>query len=86
MEGRVYVCSFFLKKKLFNFWLCWIFVAACRLSVVVVSGGYSLVLCGLLTVMLLLLQSPDSRCVDFVVCGLSCPEACGIFPNQPLDR
>ena len=61
---------FFKKKKLFTFWLCWIFVAACRLSVVV-SGGCSLVvLCGLLTVMLLLLQSPDSRCVDFSSCGL----------------
>ena len=25
------------------FWLCWIFVAACGLSLVVASGGYSLV-------------------------------------------
>ena len=46
---------FFKKKRSFDFWLCWVFVAACRLSVVVVSGGYSLaVLCGLLTVLLLL--------------------------------
>ena len=31
-------------KKLFNyyFWLCWVFVAAHRLSLVVASGGYSL--------------------------------------------
>ena len=26
---------------LFNFWLCWVFVAACGLSLVVASGGYS---------------------------------------------
>ena len=25
------------------FWLCWVFVAACGLSLVMVSGGYSLV-------------------------------------------
>ena len=25
------------------FWLCWVLVAACRLSLVVASGGYSLV-------------------------------------------
>ena len=34
--------SFFF-KKLANtyFWQCWVFVALCRLSVVVASGGYS---------------------------------------------
>ena len=36
---------------LFNFWLCWVFIAARRLSLVAVSGGYSLVaLRGLLIV------------------------------------
>ena len=25
------------------FWLCWVFIAACGLSLVVASGGYSLV-------------------------------------------
>ena len=25
------------------FWLCWVFVVACRLSLVVARGGYSLV-------------------------------------------
>ena len=31
------------------FWLCWVFVAVIRLSLVVASGGYSLaVVCGLL--------------------------------------
>ena len=35
-----FVCSFSLKKK--YFWLCWVFVALCGLSLVAVSGGYSL--------------------------------------------
>ena len=68
MEGRVCVCSF-NKTMLLTFWLCWISVAACRVSVVAASGGCSLVaLCGLLTVVLQ--QSPDSKCVDFSSCGL----------------
>ena len=28
---------------IYLFWLCWVFVAVCRLSLVVGSGGYSLV-------------------------------------------
>ena len=41
---------FFLFLCLFiYFWLCWVFVAACRLSPVAASGGYSSVgVCGLL--------------------------------------
>ena len=36
-------CSFsdHLNIYLFNFWLCWVFVVALRLSLVAVSGGYS---------------------------------------------
>ena len=30
-------------KLLIYFWLFWVFVAACRLSLVVVSGGYALI-------------------------------------------
>ena len=30
------------------FWLCWVFVAACGLSLGAVSGGYSVDVCGLL--------------------------------------
>ena len=40
-----------LKKKNIYFWLCWVFIAVHRLSLV-------------------------------VVCGLCCPTACGIFPDQ----
>ena len=47
-EGVRNGCSFFLFFKnlfiyAFNFWLCWVFVAGCRLSLVVVSGSYSLI-------------------------------------------
>ena len=35
----------------FCFWLCWVFIAACQLSLVVAGRGYSLVVVhGLLTV------------------------------------
>ena len=50
------------------FWLHWVFVAACRLSPVVVSRAHSpVVVCSLLGV---------------VACGLSCPTVCGILQDQ----
>ena len=55
----------FLKIYLFIiiiFWLCWVFVAVCRLSLVVVSGGYSSLQCaGFSLWWLLLLRSTGSR-------------------------
>ena len=36
------------------FWLCWIFIAVHRLSLVAVSGGYSLLLCAKVSVWWLL--------------------------------
>ena len=33
----------YIKSYLFNFWLCWVFIAAHRLSLVAVSRGCSLV-------------------------------------------
>ena len=39
----------FFKIYLFvYFWLCWVFLAACGLSLVVASGGYSVAVRGLL--------------------------------------
>ena len=35
--------SYFLKKQNFNFWLHWVFIAEHWLSLVAVSGGYSVV-------------------------------------------
>ena len=62
----------FLKINLFifYFWLCWVFVAARELSVVAVSGGYSLLWCmGFSLRWLLLLRSMDSRRAGFSSCG-----------------
>ena len=81
--------SFFFKINLFilfiYFWLCWVFVAARGLSLVAVSGGYSLLRCaGFSLRRLLLLWSTGSRRAGFSSCGhgLSCSAACGIFPDQ----
>ena len=45
-----FTIKFYLFIYLFlYFWLCWVFVAVCRLSLIEVNGGYSLgVVCGLL--------------------------------------
>ena len=52
------------------FWLCWVFVAACGLSLVVASGGYSSLWCaGFSLWWLHLLQSMGSRCMGFSSCG-----------------
>ena len=43
------------------FWLHWVFVAVCELSLAVASGGCSLVVHGLLVAAAFLLQSTGSR-------------------------
>ena len=62
---------FFFKFYLFiYFWLRGVFVAARELSLVVASGGYSLLQCtGFSLQWLLLLWSMGSRCVGFSSCG-----------------
>ena len=56
---------------LFFFWLCWVFIAVCGLSLVVASGSYSsLRYMGFSLQWLLLLQSMGSRCVVFSSCGM----------------
>ena len=55
---------------LFYFWLCWVFLAARGLSLVVVSGGYSSLQCvGFSLWWLLLLWSMGSRRAGFSSCG-----------------
>ena len=52
------------------FWLHWVFVAVCRLSLVAASRGYSSLWCtGFSLWWLLLLQSMGSRFVGFSSCG-----------------
>jgi hypothetical protein len=64
------------------FWLCQVFTAVYRLSLVVVSRG-------LLTVVTCLVAGHRlyGEWASVVVeHGLSCPVACGIFPGQGLNR
>ena len=75
------IITFFLKKHtssylgffvffVFVFWLCWIFVAMCGLSLVAASGGYSLLrYVGFSLRWLLMLWSTGSRCAGFSSCG-----------------
>ena len=52
------------------FWLHWVFVAVCGLSLVAVSGGHSLLQCaGFSLRWLLLLRSMGSRHMGFSSCG-----------------
>ena len=79
--------AFFFNKFIYLF-LTAVFIAVRRLSLVVVSGGYSLLWCaGFSFQWLLLLRSTGSRCTGSVVVvhGLSCSAACGIFPDQGLN-
>ena len=63
--------SFFFKIHLFiYFCLRWVFIAACGVSLVVVSGGYSSLRCvGFSLRWLLLLRSMGSSCAGFSSCG-----------------
>ena len=61
---------FFLINLFIYFWLCWVFVAVHKLSLVVVSGGYSSLRCtGFSLSWLLLLWSMGSRRAGFSSCG-----------------
>ena len=64
-------------KKSNLFWLCWVFIAALRLALVVAAGLLWLR-------WLLCLWSTSSRvqASAVVVHGLSCSAACEIFPDQ----
>ena len=82
-----------------HFWLCSVFVAVHRLSLVAVSRAYSLVVVrGLLIVVPPLVAEHDlwacglsSCCSKALKCSivaaprLSCPTACEIFPDQGLN-
>ena len=61
--------SFFFLNLFIYFWLCWVFVAVCGLSLVAVSGGYSSLQCmGFSLRWLHLLRSMGSRHAGFSSC------------------
>ena len=71
-EGATIIFFFFLNLFILfiYFWLCWVFVAACRLSLVAASGGCSSLWCvGFSLRWLLLLWSTGSRRTGFSSCG-----------------
>ena len=76
---------FFFRKLSINwFWLCWVFTAACRLSVSLQQALLFVVVPGLLTAVISLavehrLYSSGSV---VVVHRLNFPKACGTFPDQ----
>ena len=64
--ASIYISFWFF----FFFWLCWVFVAVCGLSLVVARGGYSSLRCvGFSLRWLLLLRSTGSRSAGFSNCG-----------------
>ena len=65
------VCIFLKNTYLFIYlWLCWVFIAVCELSLVVVSRGYSSLRCvGFSLRWLLLLWSLGSGCAGLSSCG-----------------
>ena len=69
---------FFLWLNLFiYFWLCWVFVAVYRLSLVAMSGNYSSLWClGFLLQWLLLLQSTDSSVWASVITAYRLSSCC----------
>ena len=79
---------FTLKRKFVHlciyFWLCWVFIAACRFSLVVARGTTSPVYMGFSWWWLLLWWGMGSKWVGSVAVahGLSCPTVCGIFLDQ----
>ena len=66
----LFILIFYFCFNLFYFWLRWVFGAACGLSPVAASGGYSSLQCaGFSLQWLLLLRSMGSRCAGFRNCG-----------------
>ena len=73
-----------LKKNFFffiSFWLCWVFVAACRLSLVAAGGSCSLVVHGLVTVVVSHCGAQASGVLSH---RLSCPKACEVFSRTGI--
>ena len=66
-----FVTVFLFILFVYYFWLHWVFVTACGLSLVVASGSYPSLRCvGFSLWWLLLLWSTGFRCVGFRSCGM----------------
>ena len=64
----------------------WVFVAACRLSLVVASGCYSALPCmGFLLQWLLLFQSTDSRAQAWQLRSMGLADPCNVGSSQTRD-
>ena len=73
------------KKVLLYFWVCWVFAAMHRLSLVVASRGYSSLQCKAFSFQWpFLLWSMDPRHSGSVVVAheCNCSAACGVFPDH----
>ena len=66
-----------LKKKIIYFWLRWVFVAACRLSLVAASRGYSSLQC---------LEALESRLSSWWRTGLVAPRHVGSSRTRARTR
>ena len=79
----------FIFKYLFTyFWLCWIFIAACRLSLVAESRAA--VGCDAQTSHCSGFSCPGTRPLGLVAsalvpCGITGPMVCEVFPDQGLN-
>ena len=73
LSFRVFIFYLFIYFLILTFYFClrWVSAAARGLSLVVASGGYSLLQCvGFSLQWLLLLRSTGSRCTGFSSCGM----------------
>ena len=67
---KIHILSFFKIYFIYYFWLCWVFIAVCRISLPAASRGYSSLRCtGFSLQWLLLLQSTGSRHAGFSSCS-----------------
>ena len=72
--------NYLLIYLLIYFWLCWVFIAAHRLSLVATSGGYTFLWWGSFSLQWLLLFTSGVAAPE-----LSCTSTYGIFPYQRSD-
>ena len=75
----LFLKTWFIKKNVFNFWLFWVFIAARWLSLVMVNK--------LLIAVASRYRAWSLGCLGSIVMAyrLSCPMACGLFPDPGIE-